>query len=494
MPQHTIAERVRAKFPGIYDDFDDATLEAKVLAKYPVYQDLHEPSKAIFLRPSERLMQPPPEATVGAAKGVARRAVGLGKTVHQIPGVTPAVDWLYGKPGLSAAALTAADTTLAPETPGEALGQTIEQVGEFLVPLPSSKVRYLAELARTAGLTAAQGGSGTDVALATGVSAVLPGAGAVRRTASGLGRAAESLVRAALKPTVAAMSHIAGASRTGLNAQAQRLVRFILDEKIATAEQATLIIQGAEAELQRVLAVKNAPTDAPRRAIRYLDALERHAAKQALPAEDVATLRNAAAEVLESGLGEDVITMVPAPHPTLVTPQGTPIMVLVPKTTRALRPDVQAAEALERARATSQWATKKQWGEQKGATAEASKAVERAARDAVKAAVPEARPLLARERQAIQAQTVLDRAGFRAMNRDVSSLGAQVIAAGEIAGGRIPTLAFAANWLRNNQFRAGRWADTLRNAIDRGNVPLVMDIMKKLGVGMTAQIRTEAPP
>lgn len=33
------AKLVRSSFPGAYDDLDDATLNAKVLAKYPHYCD-----------------------------------------------------------------------------------------------------------------------------------------------------------------------------------------------------------------------------------------------------------------------------------------------------------------------------------------------------------------------------------------------------------------------------------------------------------------------
>jgi hypothetical protein len=39
-PQQTLAQMVRAKNPGAYDDMDDPTLESKVLAKYPQYSDL----------------------------------------------------------------------------------------------------------------------------------------------------------------------------------------------------------------------------------------------------------------------------------------------------------------------------------------------------------------------------------------------------------------------------------------------------------------------
>jgi hypothetical protein len=38
--QQTLAQTVRAKYPGAYDDMDDMTLESKVLAKYPQYSDM----------------------------------------------------------------------------------------------------------------------------------------------------------------------------------------------------------------------------------------------------------------------------------------------------------------------------------------------------------------------------------------------------------------------------------------------------------------------
>lgn len=38
-----LSKRIRAKFPGVYDDLDDATLEKAVLAKHPEYADLAQP-------------------------------------------------------------------------------------------------------------------------------------------------------------------------------------------------------------------------------------------------------------------------------------------------------------------------------------------------------------------------------------------------------------------------------------------------------------------
>lgn len=41
MPEHTIAHRIRAKYPGTYDDLSDSDIESKVTEKYPgVYDDL----------------------------------------------------------------------------------------------------------------------------------------------------------------------------------------------------------------------------------------------------------------------------------------------------------------------------------------------------------------------------------------------------------------------------------------------------------------------
>jgi hypothetical protein len=40
-----LAQKIRAKFPGVYDDLDDATLESKILAKHPEYADMAESPK-----------------------------------------------------------------------------------------------------------------------------------------------------------------------------------------------------------------------------------------------------------------------------------------------------------------------------------------------------------------------------------------------------------------------------------------------------------------
>jgi hypothetical protein len=44
--QQTLAQLVRSKYPGAYDDIDDASLEGKVLEKYPQYSDLPRTANA----------------------------------------------------------------------------------------------------------------------------------------------------------------------------------------------------------------------------------------------------------------------------------------------------------------------------------------------------------------------------------------------------------------------------------------------------------------
>jgi hypothetical protein len=52
MPQ-TLAQMVKAKYPGVYDDMPDADLEAKVSAKYPkVYDDIPRSTKAALAKRS----------------------------------------------------------------------------------------------------------------------------------------------------------------------------------------------------------------------------------------------------------------------------------------------------------------------------------------------------------------------------------------------------------------------------------------------------------
>lgn len=458
-------------------------------------------------------------AGIGVAKGAGNTAVGLGQAVHQIPGVSSAVDALYRLAGtnVNSSAAMASDPVsslgLRPNGSAQKVGMTLEQMAEFLAPgmvadkaaatvgaklapLVSGRMakgaasilpRVAAQAGTTAAVTAAQGG---DVGTAAMVGGALPIVGASAGAVGDyIGSKAEPLVRAAVKPTVSALKSIAGASMTGIDAQAKRLSQFILANRLTTPAKAQAIIDASEQELTALLQSNNPTTDAPQRVARYLNRLKQSAAQQGLGAEDVSMIDAAARKFLKtSPLAEDVTTTVLKPSPSgLVDASGNPVQVPTTQTSRALRGDVTAQEALDRARSTSRWQTQKAYGEQKSTSVEVQKAVERGARDSVKAAVPDARPILARQGQAIDARTALDRMAMRASNRDAVSLPAHVIAAGEIAQGRVPIMALAANWLRNNQLQAGIYADRLASALARNDVKTVSDIMGRVGVGAGVQ-------
>jgi hypothetical protein len=77
-----LAQKIRAKFPGVYDDLDDAALEKAVLAKYPEYADMAEPERPAAQEPSmlDRVLADSPSAPLQVRAGQA-----LGRFVKANP-------------------------------------------------------------------------------------------------------------------------------------------------------------------------------------------------------------------------------------------------------------------------------------------------------------------------------------------------------------------------------------------------------------------------
>lgn len=345
------------------------------------------------------------------------------------------------------------------------------------------------------------GGLGAMAGILTPLSAAKP---IVSGVAKAVGKTAVPLVRSAIKPTVTAMRQQANAGGQGINAVATRLASFIADRGITSREAAQAIVDAAETKIQTLAKSATNATDAPQRAARYLKALSQSASRQGLPADDIAILRAKAAELLnESPLSETVMTTQMQPSPTgLVTASGQPHMVPTQVSSRALRTDVMPDEALELARGGGRWGNRKSWGEQKGATREASKAVERAERDAVKAAVPETRGHLQEQGQAIQARDSMDRMAFREGNREPVSPFDVMTAGVEIGSGNVPVLSMARHFLRQNKLKMGVWARRMEKAIvdnDDAAAAVILDRFGvERGVGATtspseSRIRTTTP-
>ncbi len=346
----------------------------------------------------------------------------------------------------------------------------------------------LGPMAANAGEQIASGDVAGGLGAGTGLLASFAGGpAATRAVGKVVGAPAERLVRSAVKPTVTAMRQRAGASVTGINAQADRLVKYITDRGITSPAHAERIIAKAESAIQAAASGSKVATDAPQRAQRYLDALERSAKRQGLPADDVATIRSKAAELFDtSPLSEDVTTAGTKAAPMGDQMAGGPKTVPAQVTTRELRTDVMPDEALELARGGGRWGNRKQWGEQKGAAVEANKAVERAERDAVKAAVPETKPLLREQGQAIESKKVLDRMQFREANREPVSPFDITTAAVEMGTTGVPVMGIARHFLRGNKLKMGVWARRLERAIQTHDEATAALILDRFGVSKAA--------
>jgi hypothetical protein len=348
-----------------------------------------------------------------------------------------------------------------------------------LVTKAPALVRMGAHALTDATVTGVKTGNLQDAARSGAISGtlegIIPGGRALARVGRHLSQTtAPNLVRAALKPTIAALRKVTG--QGGTDAKANALVRFLLDNNITTPEQARNLLVSAGKEIDALVGgvwAKGAyvpsgaggtSTNAAIRAKRYLEALRRNAATQGLPEADVAMITRKIEELLRGPMGVDRLF----------------------SATRAPRSSVPAAEALGSARAGSRWQRNKNWNEMGSAEQEAHKAVERAQRDAVKAALPETRRPFHLQSRAIESIDVLDRFAQRTRNRDVIGLPAYVVGAGELASGKLPVLAVLTNMLRNGQFPLGRMAHRVGKILAQSDATAAADLLKRLGVAIGA--------
>lgn len=148
--QRTLAQRVRAKYPGAYDDMDDAALEAAVVAKYPgVYDDI--PRTGQPQAPAGRLRVPLAALTVvenPPNDGPRRRELSeqefnaiRERVLDALPdGLTEAEFNRLAGPALEAALAEAEYSPITPE--GSAAGRFLRNAGEVLNPVSLVKGLY----------------------------------------------------------------------------------------------------------------------------------------------------------------------------------------------------------------------------------------------------------------------------------------------------------------------------------------------------------------
>ena len=438
-------------------------------------------------------------AAIGATKGAGHTALTLGSLLHQIPGVRSGIDALYGQSGLSDAAFSAAFEAVKPSNTMERIGYGGEQLLELALPggatqrlgtravaavaptlrslLPEVLAKYLPRAAVEAGVGTAQavsqGASPEAGAIGGAVGPIV--SGVVGKVGDVVGNRAIPFVRSAIKPTVSAMRHEAGSAWSGLDETANKMARFVIDKRLMSAADAQKLVREAETEIQDAIAAAGDPVaDAGDTILKFLGRFRQKAAGQLKRSGDIDIIEREIRDVIQGPLGKTVPVLDPVTGAAVVDARGNVV------TQRVLRDDVTASEALTRARRTSQFETRKQYGEQKGTDVEAAKYVERGARSAVKQAVPATVAPFAQQSQAIGAREILDRMAMRTGNRDALSLPGIVGAAPTMAAGRIPILGIVAHALRNGQLRAGMWSDALGNALTRADEKGVVNILTRI--------------
>jgi hypothetical protein len=242
MPQ--LAQRIRAKYPGAYDDIDDATLEKQVLAKHPEYADLAQPEP-------------------------------------QKPAQSP-------KPSVTTQQLAAQGPSAMSATKGQAFKSTLKMAGEH----PGQTGALLA------GAAAAPFTGGLSVPAAMGVEAAVGagGAGAGHLVKSAATQQAPDVVRMltdmATQGAIGAGGPLAGGAlrmvgrglyRTALAPTQQVLGKYgdVVGEGLATRTPVSRegLAKATESKITRIATKKNALADADQRVMFRSDAIADDAAK-----------------------------------------------------------------------------------------------------------------------------------------------------------------------------------------------------------------------
>lgn len=257
----TLAQKIKAKYPGAYDDVPDAELESRVLAKYPgVYDDVpRTPTTPPQDAPARTWGDTAADVALGVGKGAANTVTGLGALAYRyVPGVRQASDAVqraaFGDVIPGDQLMTSAQTTLlAPTNTPQQVGFAGEQLAEFFV--PAAKVGQVARvpgLARVAPravqagqaalLTRAQGGSGTEAGVSGALAAAFPSAGAAQRAGQRLQAGAEKNIAQALGATTRdlkkdAMAIAPEMIRRGVRGSRERMRELAADQVRAVGVQ-----------------------------------------------------------------------------------------------------------------------------------------------------------------------------------------------------------------------------------------------------------------
>lgn len=356
----TLAQKIKAKYPGTYDDIPDAELETKVKAKYPgVYDDIPTTTAA---KAGDMGMGNP---------SMLSAVVDTGKHL-----VNKAVDWLPSIGGAAGGAVGAAGGTafgmgvggVPGAIGGAAVGGAAGEAAKQLINRATGRAEAPSDSLSAAGQIAGQG------ALQGAAQGVGAGAGAA------LEAVGPRIMQSALKPTVAVLKEY--------NTTGSRIAKTLLDNGVNVTE-------GGLSKLQGLLDMNQADIKAAVQGATGAINKRDVAARTLTTAAQLARQTNPTAdlEALGSTVGEFMN------HPVITGP------------TMSI-PEAQAMKV-----GTYQQIGKK-YGEVSSAAIETQKALARGLKEEIAAAVPQIKGLNMREADLMAALDSVGRRAAVSANRD----------------------------------------------------------------------------
>jgi hypothetical protein len=321
MGDKTLAQLIKAQFPGEYDEYDDRELEDLIIAKYPGEYDDYPRSTpadwggAMIKETGSQLL----EGAKGVAKGALSGITGAADAIRRAAPWTKAMDVDLG----------GSRENLKPTNTAQKVGAFVGEVGLSAIPAVRG-AQGVAMLTR--GMPAAvrlggQAAAGAATNAATGqafghesaktdaiVGAAGPVAGGLATGAATLAsKAAVPLARAALKTPVAMLRRAyPDATQKGLDRIANRLANTTLNNRLFNEDVATAAIDKDMSAVNKGLAAKgDVPTNAATREYKAVQRLGRRAQQGEATEAYQGKVSDKLDEILRGRFGTDIETFTP---------------------------------------------------------------------------------------------------------------------------------------------------------------------------------------
>ncbi len=417
-----LTTRIRAKFPGVYDDMDDAALEKAVLAKHPEYADLAQQKDDAQAAPAPK---PDPFASARAIAGGAP-AGELWANVKNHPVQAGAMIGSMALTGGAAGPLTQIARAGLGAAGGAGLG-SIANAANGGTNGPTTAGGVAATMGKEGGLAALGEGAGQVVGRA------------VRATGSELQNAAESAYERMLKIRRAALEGMTDMGGT-LQERSRNVAKTLLNDPNGQISKAGANAYGDATTglLQKVDDLVAANPEARGSTQHLTDAMQGGRGtfqKQWAPSGDTSAYDRVAADVTSNPR----VTKIKRATIDTSTEHAlglAPAESEVRQTGREMVPRVTASGARDLTRGTYRNLGDKAYGELKGAETEAQKAAARGGRAILNEAIPQVEPINNEISKRIDLGQVLDDAVFRSGKHDPVGLAERVI----LGGGHIAAL------------------------------------------------------